>query len=58
MDRSPNPAEEAAESVNLGDQKLSTSDPYESIESERNTPTKPTESLLGYLKTWLGYLTD
>ena len=58
MDRPPNPAEEAAESVNLGDQRLSASDPYESIESESNSPTNPTEALLGYLKTWLGYWTD
>ena len=58
MDRPPNPAEEAAESVNLGDQRLFTSDPYEYIESESNAPTKPIEALLGYLKTWLRYWTN
>ena len=34
MDRPPNLAEEVAESVNPGDQGLSTSDPSESVKSE------------------------
>ena len=46
MDRPPNPAEEVAESLNLGDQGLSASDPSESFKSESNAPTKPTEALL------------
>ena len=46
MDRSSNPVEEVAESVNPGDQGLSTSDPFESVKSESNAPTEPTEALL------------
>ena len=46
MDRPPNPAEEAAESLNLGDQGLSASDPSESFKSESNAPAEPTEALL------------
>ena len=46
MDRPPNPTEEAAESVNPGDQGLSTSDPFESIKSESQVPVEPNEALL------------
>ena len=46
MDRFPNPAEEAAESVNLGYQGLSTSDPSKSVKSESNAPVEPTEAFL------------
>ena len=46
MDRPPNPAEEAAESVNPGDQGLSTSNPFESIKSESNALAEPMEALL------------
>ena len=46
MDRPPNPAEEAAESVNPGDQGLPTSDPYESVRSESYAPVEPNEALL------------
>ena len=46
MDHPPNPAKEAAESVNLGDQGLSAWDPSKSFESESNAPTEPTEALL------------
>ena len=46
MDRPPNLVEEAAESVNLGDQGLIASDPYESVKSESHAPTKPNEALL------------
>ena len=41
MDRPPNPAIEAAESVNPREQELSTSKP-----SESNVPNEPTEALL------------
>ena len=41
-----NLAEEAAESVNLGDQGLPTSDPSESIRSESHTLAEPNEALL------------
>ena len=46
MDHPPNPAEKAVESVNPGDQGLSTSDPSESFKSESNAPTEPMEALL------------
>ena len=46
MDRPPNPAEEAAESVNPGDRGLPDSDPSESVRSESHTPTEPNEALL------------
>ena len=46
MDHPPNSTEEAAESVNQGDQGLSASDPSESIKSESNAPTELTEALL------------
>ena len=46
MDHPPNPSEEAAESVNPGDQGLSPSDPCKSFKSESNAPTEPTEALL------------
>ena len=46
MDRSPNPAEEAAESINPGDQGLPASDPSESIRSESHAPAEPNEVLL------------
>ena len=46
MDRPPNLAKEAAESVNLGDQGLSASDPSESAKSESNALTGPTEAFL------------
>ena len=46
MDRPPNPAEEAAESVNLGDQGLPASDPFESVKSESHTPAEANEVLL------------
>ena len=46
MDRSPNSTEEAAESVNPGDQGLRASDPAESIRSESHAPVEPNESLL------------
>ena len=46
MDRPPNPTEEAAESVNLGDQGISTSDPFEYVRSESQVPAKPNEALL------------
>ena len=46
MDRPPNPAKEAAESVNLGDQGLLASDRSESVRSESHAPTKPNEALL------------
>ena len=41
MDRPPNPAEEAVESVNLREQELSASEP-----SKSNEPNEPTEALL------------
>ena len=46
MDRPPNPAEEAVESVNPRDQGLCTSDPSESFRSESHAPTEPNEGLL------------
>ena len=46
MDCPPNPAEEAVESVNPGDQGLPASDPYESVRSESHAPTEPNEELL------------
>ena len=46
MDRPPNPAEEAIESVNPGDQGLPVSDPSESVISEIHTPAEPNEALL------------
>ena len=46
MDRSPNPSEEAAKSVNPGDQGLPASDPSEAIRSESHAPTEPNEALL------------
>ena len=42
----PNPAEEAAESVNPGDQGISASHPSESIRSESQVSTEPNEALL------------
>ena len=46
MDRPPNLAEEAVESVNPGDQGLPTSDPSESVISESHAPVEPNEALL------------
>ena len=46
MDHPPNPVEEAAESVNLGDQGLPASDPSESVRSEIHAPAEPDEALL------------
>ena len=46
MDRPPNSAKEVAESVNLGDQGLPTSDPSESFKSESHAPTEPNKALL------------
>ena len=46
MDCPPNPVEEAAESVNLRDQGLSTSNRSESFKSESNAPAEPTEPFL------------
>ena len=46
MDRPPNPAEEAVENVNLGDQGLPASNPSESIRSESHAPIEPNEVLL------------
>ena len=46
MDRPPNPAEEAAESVNLGDQGLPASDRSESVKSESHAPAETNEALL------------
>ena len=46
MDRPPNPTEEAAESVNLGDQGLSASDPSEYVKSDRQVLAEPNEALL------------
>ena len=46
MDRPPNPAEEAAESVNPGDQGISAFDPYESVRSESQVMAEPNEALL------------
>ena len=46
MDRSPNPAEEAAESVNPGDQGISASNPSESVRSDSQVSAEPNEALL------------
>ena len=46
MDRPPNSVEEAAESVNLGDQGLPALDPSESVKSESHNPAEPNEALL------------
>ena len=46
MDRPPNLTEEAAESVNPGEQGISVSDPSESVKSENQVPTEPNEALL------------
>ena len=46
MDHPPNVAEEAAESVNSGDQGLPISDPSESVRSESHAPAEPNEVLL------------
>ena len=46
MDRPPNPVDEAAESVNPGDQGLPASDPSESVRSESHAPAEPNEALL------------
>ena len=46
MDRPPNPAEEAAESVNSGDQGLPAMDLSESVRSESHAPAEPNEALL------------
>ena len=46
MDRPPNIAEEAAESVNPGDQGLPTSDPFKYVKSESHALAEPNEALL------------
>ena len=46
MDRPPNLAEEAAESVDLGDKGLPALDPSKSIRSESHAPAEPNEALL------------
>ena len=46
MDRPPNSAEEADESVNPGDQGLLVLDPSEYVRSESTAPTEPNEALL------------
>ena len=46
MDRPLNSAEEAVETVNLGDQGLPASDPSESIKSESHAPTEQNEALM------------
>ena len=46
MDHPPNLAEEAAESVNPGDQELLASNPSESVRSESHAPTEPNEAFL------------
>ena len=46
MNRPPNLAEEAAESVNLRDQGLPASNPSEYVRSESHTPAEPNEALL------------
>ena len=46
MDRSPNPVEEVAESVNPGDQGLLASDRSEYVRSESHAPAEPNEALL------------
>ena len=46
MERPPNPAEEAVDSVKPGDQGLPASDPFESVRSESHAPVEPNETLL------------
>ena len=46
MDRPPNLAEEAAESVNPGDQGLPATDSSEFVRSESHAPAEPNEALL------------
>ena len=46
MDHPPNPAKEATESVNPGDQGLAASDPSEFVKSESHAPAEPNEALL------------
>ena len=46
MDCPPNPTEEAVESVNPGDKRLSTSDPSEYVRSESKVSTEPNKALL------------
>ena len=46
MDRPPNLAEEATESVSSGDQGLPVSNPSESVKSKSHTPAEPKEALL------------
>ena len=46
MDHPPNPTEEAAESVNPGDQGLSVSNPSEYVRSESQVPSELNEALL------------
>ena len=58
MDHPPNPAEEAAESVNPGDQGLPASNPSESVRSESHAPTKPNEALLRISQDMVGCWRD
>ena len=46
MDHPLNPAEEAAKSVNPGDQGLPASNPFEYVRSESHAPIEPNEALL------------
>ena len=46
MDRPPNLAEEAVESVNPGDQWLPASDPSEYVRIDSHAPAEPNEALL------------
>ena len=46
MDHPPNSVKEVAESVNLGDQGLLASDPFEYVRSESHALTKPNEALM------------
>ena len=46
MDRPPSPVEEAAKSVNPGDQGLPAPDRSESVRSESHGPAEPNEALL------------
>ena len=46
MDCPSNSTKEAIESVNLGDQGLPASDPFEFVRSESHSPVKPNEALL------------
>ena len=46
MDHPPNPAEEAVENVNPGDQGLPALDSFESFRSESHAPIEPNEALL------------